>query len=105
MNDILIALIIGIIAGIIDVIPMLIQKLDKFANLSAFAHWVILGLIIPFVDWNIEPWIKGLILGELSAIPIMIIVYPKDKKALIPMIIFSAILGIGVAIAGAKFIG
>lgn len=105
MNDILIALIIGIIAGIIDVIPMIIKNLDKFSNLSAFSHWVILGLIIPFVDWNIEPWLKGLILGELSAIPIMIMVYPKDKKALIPMIIFSAILGIGVALAGAKFIG
>ena len=105
MNNILIALTIGIIAGIIDVIPMIIKKLDKYANSSAFAHWVILGLIIPFVDWNIEPWIKGLILGELSAIPIMIMVYPKDKKSLIPMIIFSAILGIGVAIAGAKFIG
>ncbi len=105
MNNILIALTIGIIAGIIDVIPMILKKLDKISNLSAFAHWVILGLIIPFVDWNIEPWIKGLILGELSAIPIMIMVYPKDKKALIPMIIFSAILGIGVAIAGAKYIG
>ena len=105
MNDILIALIIGIIAGTIDVIPMIIKKLDKLANLSAFSHWVILGLIIPFVDWNIEPWIKGLILGEISLIPILIIVYPKDKKALIPMIIFSAILGIGVAIAGSKFIG
>lgn len=105
MNDILIALTIGIIAGIIDVIPMIIKKLDKFSNLSAFSHWVILGLIIPFVDWNVEPWVKGLILGVLSAIPIMIMVYPKDKKALIPMIIFSAILGIGVAIAGAKFIG
>jgi len=105
MNNIFIALTIGIIAGIIDVIPMIIKKIDKISNLSAFAHWVILGLIIPFVDWNIEPWIKGLILGELSAIPIMIMVYPKDKKALIPMIIFSAILSIGVAIAGAKFIG
>ena len=105
MNNILIALTIGIIAGIIDVVPMIIKKLDKVSNLSAFAHWVILGLIIPFVDWNIEPWLKGLILGELSAIPIMIMVYPKDKKALIPMIIFSAILGVGVAIAGAKFIG
>ena len=105
MNNILIALTIGIIAGIIDVIPMIIKKLDKASNLSAFTHWVILGLIIPFVGWNIEPWLKGLILGELSAIPIMIMVYPKDKKALIPMIIFSAILGIGVAIAGAKFIG
>ena len=105
MNNFLIALVIGIIAGIIDVIPMIIKKLDKFSNLSAFLHWVILGLIIPFVDWNIEPWAKGLILGELSAIPIMIMVYPKDKKALIPMIIFSAILGIGVALAGVKFIG
>ena len=105
MNDILIALTIGIIAGIIDVLPMIIQKLDKFSNLSAFSHWVILGLIIPFVDWSIEPWLKGLILGEISAIPIMLMVYPKDKKALIPMIIFSAILGVGVAIAGAKFIG
>jgi len=105
MNNILIALIIGVIAGIIDVIPMIIQKLDRFSNLSAFSHWVILGLIIPFVDWNIEPWIKGLIIGELSGIPIMILVFKEDKKAIIPMIIFSAILGIGVAIAGVKFIG
>ena len=105
MNSILIAITIGIIAGIIDVVPMIIKKLDKVSNLSAFVHWVVLGLIIPFVDWGIEPWLKGLIIGELVAIPIMIMVYPKDKKALIPMIIFSAILGIGVAIAGAKFIG
>ncbi len=105
MNNILIALIIGIVAGIIDVIPMIIQKLDKYANISAFTHWVAMGLIIPFVDWNMQPWLKGLIIAELTLIPVMVLVFPKDKKALIPMIIFSAILGIGVAIAGAKFIG
>ena len=105
MNNILIALAIGIIAGIIDIIPMIIQKLDRTSNLSAFTHWVFLGLIIPFVDWSIAPWLKGLIIGELSLIPIMIIVFPKDKMAVIPMIILSAILGIGVAIAGAAFIG
>jgi hypothetical protein len=105
MYEILIALTIGVVAGVIDVIPMIIQKLDKYSNLSAFVHWVALGLIIPFVHWGIDPWLKGLIIGELSAIPIMLLVYPKDKKALIPMIIFSAILGIGIAIAGARFIG
>ena len=105
MNDIFIALIIGIVAGIIDVIPMLIQKLNKFANLSAFTHWVVLGLIIPFVEWNIEPWLKGLIIGELAIIPVLLIVLPNDKKAIIPMIAMSALLGIGVAIAGARFIG
>jgi hypothetical protein len=105
MNNLLIALMIGIVAGIIDVIPMMIQKLDKYAKLSAFIHWIAMGLIIPFVDWNMEPWLKGLIIAELTLIPVMVLVFPKDKKALIPMILLSAILGIGVAMAGAIFIG
>ena len=105
MNEILIALIIGIIAGVIDVIPMIIQKLEKSANLSAFAHWVVLGLIIPFVSWNIAPWLKGLIIAEISVVPVLFIIASKDKKAIIPIIIMSAILGIGVGLAGAYFIG
>lgn len=104
MNNIFIALIIGIIAGAIDVTPMIIQKMDKTAVWSAFIHWVVLGLIIPFVSWDLEPWLKGLIIGELAAIPILIIILPKDKKALIPILAFSAILGIAVAITGSIFI-
>ena len=105
MNDFLIAIIIGTVAGLIDVIPMIIMKLEKVANISAFVHYFVLGLIIPFVNWGIEPWLKGIIISFLSALPVMIIVYPKDKKALIPMIVFSLILGAGIGIAGAKFVG
>lgn len=105
MNTILTALLIGIIAGTIDVIPMIIQKLDRYANLSAFVHWVVLGLVIPFVSWGIQPWLKGLIIGELVTLPVMIIVAKNNKKALIPMVIMSAILGAGVGFSGAAFIG
>jgi|SRR5690606_2570845 len=105
MNDFLIAIIIGLVAGLIDVTPMIIMKLEKAANISAFVHYFVLGLIIPFVGWDIAPWIKGIIISVLSALPVMIIVYPKDKKAIIPMIVFSLILGAGIGIAGAKFIG
>jgi len=106
MNNFLIALIIGVVAGTIDVIPMIIQKIDKRANLSAFVHWVVLGLIIPFVQWDIQPWLKGLIIGELTAIPVILIVTSDgNKKDAIPIIIMSAILGIGVALAGSRFIG
>jgi len=105
MNDFLIAIIIGLVAGLIDVTPMIIMKLEKAANISAFVHYFVLGLIIPFVGWDIAPWIKGIIISILSALPVMIIVYPKDKKAIIPMIVFSLILGAGIGIAGAKFIG
>ena len=92
MENLLIALLIGVVAGIIDVTPMLIMKLDKTANWSAFVHW------------DIDPWLKGLIIGELMTLPVMIIVSKNDKKSLIPMVLFSAILGMGVAIAGSKFI-
>lgn len=105
MNNFLIAIIIGLVAGLIDITPMIIMKLEKSANISAFVHYFALGLIIPFVDWGIAPWIKGIVIALLTSVPIMIIVFPKDKKAIIPMIIFSLILGAGIGIAGAKFIG
>ena len=105
MNNFLIAAIIGLAAGLIDVIPMIIQKLDRTSCISAFVHYFILGLIIPYVNWNLDPWFKGMIISLLMALPVMVIVYSKDKKAIIPMIIFALILGAGIGIAGAKFIG
>ncbi len=105
MNDFLIALLIGIAAGLIDVVPMIIMKIKKVATISAFTHYLVLGLIIPFVSWNLSPWITGVIISFLSTLPVMIIVYPNDRKSLIPMTIFSIILGAGIGLAGAKFIG
>lgn len=105
MNNLLIAVFIGIVAGLIDVIPMIIMKLDKVANISAFTHYFVLGLIIPFVNWGLAPWISGVIISVLTAIPIMIIVYPKDRKSIIPMTVFAILLGAGIGLAGAKFIG
>ncbi len=105
MSNILIALAIGIVAGTVDVIPMLIQKLDKYACISAFVQWIFLGLIIPFVSWDIQPWLKGLIIAELAALPIMIMLFAKQPKSLIPISIFSAILGALVGFLGAMLIG
>jgi hypothetical protein len=104
MKNIFIALIIGLSAAIIDVVPMIIQRIDKSACISAFIQWIVLGLIIPYVNWNMQPWTKGLIIAELAALPIMILVFAKEPKSIIPIIIFSAILGIAVGLAGAKFI-
>ncbi len=105
MNNILTSFIIGIVAGIIDIIPMILSKQSKPATISAFLHWVALGLIIPFTDWGLPPWLTGIIIAELTAIPIMVLIYPKDPKAIIPMTIFSAVLGSGVGYAGFILIG
>ena len=104
MKNIFIALIIGVSAAIIDVVPMIIQRIDKSACISAAIQWIVLGLIIPYVNWDMQPWLKGLIIGEMAALPILILVFAKDTKSLIPIIIFSAILGAAVGFTGSKFI-
>ena len=104
MKNIFIALIIGFSAAIIDVVPMIIQRIDKSSCISAFIHWIVLGLIIPYVNWDIQPWLKGIIIAELSVLPILVIVFTKEPKSIIPIIIFSAILGAAVGLDGARFI-
>ena len=105
MDHFFIALLIGLAAGIIDVVPMIIMKLEKAANISAFTHYMVLGLIIPFVHWDLPPWITGLVISFLSALPVMIMVYPLGRKSIIPIFLFSLVLGAGIGLAGARFIG
>jgi len=104
MSNFFAALLIGLAAGTIDVVPMIIQKLNKTACISAFIHYLALGFLIPFVQWDIAPWMKGIIISVLVSIPVMIIVGEKDKKALIPMTIFAIVLGAAIGIAGMKFV-
>jgi hypothetical protein len=42
MKKIKIGILLGIIAGIIDVIPMIIQKLTWDANISAISMWIVI---------------------------------------------------------------
>ena len=83
---------------------MIIQRIDKSACISVFIQWIVLGLIIPYVNWDMQPWLKGLLIAELAALPIMVLVFAKEPKSIIPIIIFSAIFGVAIGLAGAKFI-
>jgi len=98
------ALMIGFVAGIVDVLPMVLQKMPWRANASAFVHWVALGLVIPYVHWGIAPWLKGMLIALLFAVPILLIVTETDKKALIPITVMSLLLGAGVGWAGAVLV-
>jgi phosphate starvation-inducible membrane PsiE len=93
MKTVLLALLSGIIAGGIDVLPMVLRKMDKYSILSAFIHWVIVGLILPYLNWNMHPTLKGMLFAILTAIPIMLLVAKDDLQAVIPILLFSLVLG------------
>ena len=86
-------ILLGIIAGIIDVIPMIVQKLTWDANLSAFFHWVIAGFFISAIDIKIKGVVKGLIISIILLIPIAFLVWWNDTSSILPMSISTIILG------------
>lgn len=94
-----VALIIGSVAGAIDIVPMVRQKMHKASILCVFAQWVFIGLLVPFVNWDLQPWIKGLIIAELGMVPIALLAYGRVKKSPIPIMLFAAVLGVGIGMA------
>jgi hypothetical protein len=100
MNNILIGVLFGCIAGIIDVIPMLIQKLTWDANISAFCLWVVAGFLISTSSLQIPAALKGLLISFLVLLPTLILIAWKDIKSVIPILIMTIILGslLGLAI-------
>jgi len=103
MKKLLVSLTLGIIAGILDVIPMLIQRLDWYSNASAFFQWVFLGLVINYIDIRLTGWLKGFIIAEALSIPVMILVSKSELFSVIPIIIMCALLGSLVGALGQKY--
>ena len=96
MNKYLKGLLIGAVAGVIDVIPMLMQKLSWDANLSAFAMWVVVGYLVSAVDLKINSVLKGILIAFLALLPTAIIIGAKEPVSLIPIGVMTLILGAGV---------
>lgn len=80
---------------------MILQKIDKHATVSAFVQWVALGIVITHVQiGGLDGWLKGLVIALLLTLPILIIVAKDDKKAVVPILVMTAILGSLVGLAG-----
>ncbi len=93
MKTIIIGIILGIAAGIIDVIPMIIKKLTWDANTSAFLMWVIVGFLIATTNLNMNPILKGIFIAFLVLTPCAVLIGRKEPKSLIPIFVMTLILG------------
>ncbi|MCX6233963.1 MAG: hypothetical protein NT175_04450 [Bacteroidetes bacterium] len=93
MYRILSGIVCGLIAGIIDLIPMFIQNLTWDANLSALSMWIIIGFFIATSKLQMNSIIKGIIISFLCIIPCSFIIGWKEPVTLIPIFIMTLILG------------
>ena len=101
MKTFLLTCLVGMIAGAIDILPMIKMKLDRHSIASAFVFYFILPFVILDIDlFGLVWWLKGGGTGLAMALPSIIMVAKEDKKAAPPMLIMSAVLGTLIGIAG-----
>lgn len=92
-KKIMVSLVIGTCAGIIDIVPGIIQGVDLHITFAGFTFWVIMGFVVAHISLPISDWIKGLIIAFLLSIPGTILMSASNPKIIIPMFILSIVLG------------
>jgi hypothetical protein len=104
MKIFLISMAIGLFTGLIDILPMIIQKLNKRAIVSAFLQYFFVSIVIincdlPGIVW----WLKGGIISFCLALPVIVIISENDKKAVPIIVAMSLVLGTLISVAGHIF--
>ncbi len=92
-RQIITGILLGIIAGFLDLIPMVIQKLPWNANLSAFIMWVVVGFLVSVIELPVINTLKGLIVANAVLFPNIFIIGGKEPISVIPILIMTTILG------------
>ena len=92
MDHFTLALTTGAVAGALDIIPMIAQKLSFRSCLSAFLQYFFAGPIVfysnlPYLPW----WADGMAVTLMMALPVVLILTGKDRKAA-PVILLNALL-------------
>jgi hypothetical protein len=101
MKTIVLSLAIGLAAGIIDVIPMIIMKIKKRASVSAFFHYFFVSIIIVNINlFDLAWWLQGGLISLALAIPVIITASESDKKSAPIIASMAIILGTLIGIAG-----
>ena len=93
MNNITLGILLGIAAGSIDVVPMILRRLPWEANISAFCLWVAAGFMIATSSLQIHPVLKGLLISFLILLPSAILIGWQEPISLVPIIVMTLLLG------------
>ncbi|MBI9102447.1 MAG: hypothetical protein JEY99_08540 [Spirochaetales bacterium] len=93
MKRILIILFVGLIAGVLDLIPLLFVETPLFNKLSIIVFWLVASFIISSTKIYKNSIVNGLILSILLMLPTALAVSATNPKDFIPMMFMAIFLG------------
>ena len=92
-NALVVGVLLGSVAGVLDMIPMLLQGLTWDANLSAFFLWVVSGFMLATSNLKLAPVLKGILIPFICLLPSAFIIGWKEPFSLVPIGVMTLILG------------
>jgi hypothetical protein len=104
MRTLIVGLCVGIVAGILDIAPMLARKMPPRPILSAFLQWLALGLVIAHLRSPLPSWANGIAAGFLLSLPVAVLIAETEPGS-VPIvvatsIVLGALCGIAVGLLG-----
>lgn len=93
MNKLLAALLIGAAAGVLDTFPMLLRKAPLHEVAVPLVHWLMLGVLIAYVQMPVHPALKGSAVAVMTTLPTLISYSQTKPGAVLPILGMSVVLG------------
>jgi hypothetical protein len=103
MSKLLVTLAIGLIAGLVDIAPMLLRGTDRIVLASVFMHWFVTTIFISYAVMPIPAPVKGALIGVLASLPILITYSAQHPERVLPIFAISIALGAAVGYLTSRF--
>jgi len=102
--ELVFTILIGVVIGAIDALPMFLKKMDKANCWSAFVQYVVVTFIIfntTLPQLNVNDFLTGPIISFLMALPMVVMIAKTEKRA-VPIVLVNAVV-LGLIIAVIKY--
>ena len=93
LRKMIIAVVIGLIAGLLDLIPLVMVGAPLLNMASILMFWVVTGLFVANVTLLKNSILNGLVLSTLNMLPLVMVIYTINPKDFLPMLSMAIILG------------
>ncbi len=94
------ALITGLAAGLLDVVPMLARRISGRSCISAFLLYFFAAMIVFYSDLPYLPWwADGMGVTVMMSVPVVLTLVGKDRKSTPVIFLNALILGFLITVA------
>ncbi|MDW7672345.1 MAG: hypothetical protein SCK57_10745 [Bacillota bacterium] len=87
------ALIIGLVAGLLDLIPLVMVGVPLLNMMSILMFWVVTSYFVANVTLMKNNLLNGLVLSTVNMLPLVMVIYTINPKDFLPMLSMALLLG------------